>query len=49
MDKEEQWLNEMADKGMVLTKIGHGIFVQKYYFEKRKDILRNSLFYDILL
>ncbi|MBR4095770.1 MAG: DUF2812 domain-containing protein [Oscillospiraceae bacterium] len=34
MDKEEQWLNEMADKGMVLTKIGHGIFVQKYYFEK---------------
>ena len=34
MDKEEQWLNEMADKGMVLTKIGHGVFVQKYYFEK---------------
>lgn len=34
MDKEEQWLNEMADKGMVLTKIGGGFFVQKYYFEK---------------
>ena len=34
MDKEEQWLNEMADKGMVLTKIGGGIFMQKYYFEK---------------
>ncbi len=34
MDKEEQWLNEMAEKGMVLTKIGGGIFMQKYYFEK---------------
>lgn len=34
MDKEEQWLNEMADKGMMLTKIGGGFFVQKYYFEK---------------
>ena len=34
MDKEEQWLNEMAEKGMVLTKIGGGFFRQKYYFEK---------------
>ena len=34
MEKEEQWLNEMAEKGMVLTKIGGGFFVQKYYFEK---------------
>ncbi|MBQ8786234.1 MAG: DUF2812 domain-containing protein [Oscillospiraceae bacterium] len=34
MDKEEQWLNEMAEKGMVLTKIGGGFFAQKYYFEK---------------
>lgn len=34
MDKEEQWLNEMAEKGLVLTKIVGGFFMQKYYFEK---------------
>lgn len=34
IDKEEQWLNEMAEKGLVLVKIIPGIFREKYCFEK---------------
>lgn len=40
-DKEEQWLNEMADKGFVLTKV----IYTKYYFEETKRRYKVRLSY----
>ncbi len=33
LEKEENWLNEMSEKGLVLKKIEWGFFADKYLFE----------------
>ena len=33
LEKEEQWLNEMSEKGLAMKEIKCGIFKDTYYFE----------------
>ncbi len=34
MEQEEQWLNEMAEKGLVLARVAADLFSSRYYFEQ---------------
>ena len=34
MEQEEKWLNEMAEKGLVLTRVAADFFSSRYYFEQ---------------
>ena len=50
-EKEEQWLNEMAQKGLKLCKIYYGLFCNSYIFENclpneytyRKQFIKNKI------
>lgn len=34
LEQEEKWLNEMADKGLVLARVAADLFSNRYYFEQ---------------
>lgn len=34
MEQEEKWLNEMAEKGLVLARVAADLFSNRYYFEQ---------------
>ena len=34
IEQEEKWLNEMSEKGLVLTRVAADFFSSRYYFEQ---------------